>query len=140
VTAPLRVELERTRLSIGDTLCGRVVLDLPASSAAAKLSATLVAFRRTCLLVRRPRMLFYREVSGGSPFQCHALELCWKLELKWAYIDAPHPIAALVSLLDRWRVVARCQLANGHDLVSSVALAIDRWPARIFRPHVIRRG
>jgi hypothetical protein len=146
----VKLELDRTRVAPGDTLRGRVVLDLPEPVDAKRLVVTLAAHQRTVsferigarrepVAARSEVFHFDQELAGARAFERGTTS--FELVVPPDALDkqAPagsHPIAdalrSVASVLSpsagpiEWSVVARLEVAWGRDLSATVDIAIAR--------------
>ncbi|HEY1814544.1 MAG TPA: hypothetical protein VGG74_19465 [Kofleriaceae bacterium] len=146
----VRLELDRTRVAPGETLRGRVVLDLPEAVEAKRLVVTLAAHQRTVSVERigakrtpvsaRTEVFhFDLELAGARLFErgTTSFELVVPPDAldKQAPVGS-HPIAdavrSVASVLSptagpiEWSVTARLDVPWGRDLSATVDIAIAR--------------
>jgi hypothetical protein len=146
----VKLELDRTKLAPGDTLRGRVVLELPDPVDAKRLIVSLFAHQRTIsfehkngsrtpVSSRSEVFRFDHELSGTKSFTTvtSAFELVVPPDALDKHAAAgSHPVAdavrSIASALSpsagpvEWSVTARLEIPWGRDLTATVDIAIAR--------------
>jgi hypothetical protein len=134
----IRLELDRTHFAIGDTVSGRVVLDLAQPVVADRLDVTLSAFLRTTAFERREVRCNHMRAKHDETVQRDVVSFSWPISAeKLATVRnmaaqrrfAPGDVLrGLTSLFDReltWKVVASLTVPSSRPLTTSVDVEID---------------
>jgi hypothetical protein len=145
VVEPLRqpigsicIELDRTRFAVGDSVSGRVVLDLDTPVIAERLEVRLSAFLRTTAFERREVRCNDLLAKQDATVQRDVVLFEWPMsaeKLATVRNSATHQgfapadvLRGLTSLFDReltWKVVATLIVPSARPLTTSVDVQID---------------
>jgi hypothetical protein len=134
----IHIELDRSRFAVGETVSGRVVLDLDKPVVAERLEVRFAAFLRTTAFERREVRCNHIVASQGTTVHRDVMSFEWPISAeklaKVRSIAATKGFAAgdvlrgLTSLFDReltWKVIATLNVASTRPLTTSVDVDID---------------
>ncbi|HEX4451187.1 MAG TPA: hypothetical protein VH143_09975 [Kofleriaceae bacterium] len=134
----IHIELDRTRFAVGETVSGRVVLDLDKPVVAERLDVTFAAFLRATAFERREVQCNHLRAKHDETVQRDVVSFSWPISAeKLAKVRdaASHQrfapadvLRGLTSLFDReltWKIVASLIVPSARPLTTSIDVEID---------------
>jgi hypothetical protein len=135
----IRIELDRARFAVGESVSGRVVLDLDQPVVAEQLEVRLAAFLRATAFERREVRCHHTVARQNATVQRDVVAFAWPISAeKLAKVRnlgsqqrfAPGDVLrGLTSLFDReltWKVIATLIVpSSSRPLTASVDVEID---------------
>jgi hypothetical protein len=134
----IHIEVDRRHFAVGDTISGRVVLDLDQPVIAERLDVTLSAFLRATAFERRTVTCMRMRAKHDETVHRDVVTFAWPISAdKLAKVrssaaqqrfEPGDVLRGLASLFDReltWKIVATLMLPSERALTTSVHVDID---------------